>query len=137
MVGNKEIEYDFCALTIYCDHLSILHKIVLLHHGIHLVLDHHDVVSFFCDTLPELDLYSLDDGDLVCDRIRATEIVSVLMHLKAKNIPWNNVSEKALIKIKKSFKHIYKEEYQNSGLDKAIVVKMRSELNKIFEKNYS
>jgi len=96
-----------------------------------------DVVSFFCDTLPALDLYSLDDGDLVCDRIRATEIVSVLMHLKAKNIPWNNVSEKALIKIKKSFKHIYKEEYQNSGLDKAIVVKMRSELNKIFEKNYS
>ncbi len=96
-----------------------------------------DIVSFFCDTVPELNLYSLDDGDLVCERIRAVDIVSVLMHLKANNIPWNLVDEKTLAKIQRSFKHIYKEEHNVSGLDKKAIEKMRTELNNIFKKNYS
>jgi hypothetical protein len=96
-----------------------------------------DAVAFFCDSLPDLSLYSLNNGELVYDKIRASDIVATLMHLKVKGVPWNNVNEKDLTKIQKSFAHIYKEESKSSGLDSKTVRLMRSELNHIFKEKYT
>jgi hypothetical protein len=96
-----------------------------------------DIIVFFCDSIPELSLYNLEDGFLFCTRINATEIVSSLMHLKVQSIPWNNVERKNMEKIQKSFKHIYKEQTHAKQIDENTAKKMRSEMNRIFADKYT
>lgn len=91
------------------------------------------IVVFLDDKTPTLRLYSLQDGDLVYQKVIAKEIISVLMHLKVKNIPWNNVDRQTLNQIIKSFDHINKEETQCHEIPDDAIIALRNELKALFE----
>ncbi|MBF0199043.1 MAG: hypothetical protein HQL32_15105 [Planctomycetes bacterium] len=72
------------------------------------------VVAFVCKQPPEVMVYSIYNGELVVEKALASEVVSVLLRLKSRELPWNLINPSQVNVITKSFEHIH--EFQGEEL---------------------
>ena len=93
------------------------------------------MVAFVCKSPPDVLVFSVLDGKLVAKKALASEVVSILLTLKSKEIPWNVVEADDISRIEKSFSLIHQHEedelHSTQEFDRDLE-KLKNEMTQMF-----
>lgn len=95
------------------------------------------VIVFLCKKPPNVLVYSIVGGELVFEKVKATEVISALMKFKCRQIPWNIVSNAKLKQIIRSFDYISEiEKDKDNQNDQKKIKALRKEIERIYKEKY-